>query len=121
MTALPRALAAVGALALGLGAALTVAAPAAAATITVSNTIDDGLVGSLTYALSTYTAGDTIDITTAGPIIASAAGLPTIVDDVTIVGPAGGTTIVMAAGGGSVNVSGAALTMADIEDRKSVV
>ncbi|CAN5214457.1 hypothetical protein BH11ACT5_BH11ACT5_15870 [soil metagenome] len=115
MTVLPRVLAAIGALALGLGGALVVAAPASATTVTVSNNIDDGLAGSLSYALSNYTAGDTIDITTAGPIIAPAAGLPTIFDDVTITGPAGGTTIVIDATGGGFNVSAATLTMTDVD------
>ena len=118
MTVLPRVLAAFGALALGLGGALVVAAPASAATLTVTKNVDDGLPGSLSYELGQLDPGvvNTIDITVGGPITGPAAGFPTIFDDVVITSSA--TTrpvLVMKAAGGSLNVSGAALTMTGMD------
>jgi predicted outer membrane repeat protein len=113
-----RLLAASAALALGLGGALVVAAPAQAAALTVTSAVDDGLPGSLSYELGQLDPGvvNTIDITVGGIITGPAAGFPTIFDDVVITSSA--TTrpvLLMNAGGGSLSVSGAKLTMTGID------
>ncbi len=118
VTVLPRVLAAVGALALGLGGALVVAAPAHAATLTVTSAVDDGLPGSLSYELGQLDPGvvNTIDITVGGVITGPVAGFPTIFDDVVITSSAATRPILeMNAGGGSLNVSGASLSIAGID------
>ena len=118
MTVLPRVLAALGALALGLGGALVVAAPASAASLTVSSSVDDGLPGSLSYELSQLDPGvvNTINITVGGIITGPVAGFPTIFDDVVITSSAATRPmLLMNSGGGSLNVSGAGLTMTGID------
>ena len=118
MTVLPRAAAALAALALGLGGALVVAAPAQAATLTVTSAVDDGLPGSLSYELGQLDPGvvNTIDITVGGVINGPVAGFPTIFDDVVITSSAATRPILeMNAGGGSLNVSGASLSIAGID------
>lgn len=118
MTVLHRAAAVIGALALGLGGALVVAAPAQAATLTVTSAVDDGLPGSLSYELTQLDPGvvNTIDITVGGTIIGPVAGFPTIFDDVVITSSAATRPVLlMNAGGGSLSVSGAKLTMTGID------
>lgn len=118
MTVLPRAAAALAALALGLGGALVVAAPAQAATLTVTSAVDDGLPGSLSYELGQLDPGvvNTIDITVGGVITGPVAGFPTIFDDVVITSSAATRPILeMNAGGGSLNVSGASLSITGID------
>lgn len=116
MPALRRSLAGLVALGLGLGGVLVVATPAQAAALTVTKAVDDGSPGTLSYELGQLDPGapNTITITVAGPLTGPAAGYPTIFDDVTITGPAGGATLTNAAGG-SFAVSGAHLTMSGLD------
>lgn len=89
MPLLTRALAAVGALALGLGGALVVATPAFAASLTVTNLNDTGAGSFRKAVLDSAAAGpDTISFAAGvtGTIVL-ASNLPTITDDLTIVGP----------------------------------
>ena len=117
MTVLPRVLAAFGALALGLGGALVVAAPASAASLTVTKNVDDGLPGSLSYELGQLDPGvaNTVTITATGTITGPTAGFPTISDDTTIVATNGPVTLLMDAAGGSLNVSGATVSIQDLD------
>lgn len=88
MTVLPRTLAASVALALGLGGALVVASPAAAAAYTVTKSVDDGLIGSLTYALANLSPGNNTITVTVGAIDIPGA-IPDITEDVDIVAAGG--------------------------------
>ncbi|MBX3100259.1 MAG: hypothetical protein KF761_11850 [Salinibacterium sp.] len=120
MTVLPRVLAALGVLALGLGGALVVASPAAAATFTVTKNADDGLVGSLTYALANLVpGGNTITITAVGTITIPGV-IPDITEDVDIVGPAGGVTIETTDTIDHVTIDGATVSMTDIDIRPNL-
>ena len=120
VTALPRVLAAVGVLALGLGGALVVASPAAAATFTVTKNADDGLVGSLTYALANLVpGGNTITITAVGTITIPGA-IPDITEDVDIVGPAGGVTIATTDTIDHFVIDGATVSMTDLDIRPNL-
>ena len=76
-------------LALALGGVLVVAAPASAATITVTDPGDTNTPGTLRYALSNLTPGalNTITFLIPGHTITAATALPTITESVIITGP----------------------------------
>jgi hypothetical protein len=112
-----RALATSAALVLGLGGALVGATPASAAgAFTVTTNLDDGLIGSLSYALANLdpVGGNTITITTTGPIVVPTA-LPVISEDVQIIGPAGGVTITTTPAAGSFVIVNATVKLQDID------
>jgi predicted outer membrane repeat protein len=104
-------------------AAMT-AAPAGAATITVSNLNDSG-AGSLRNALATANDGDTIDLTGLSGTINLTSGELVIEDAVTIAGPGAGALAIDGGGtgrvfstdfsitGGAVTVSGLTITHGD--------
>ncbi len=117
MPALRRSLAGLVALGLGLGSALVVAAPAQAAALTVTKAVDDGSAGTLSYELGQLDSGvvNTIDITVGGTITGPTAGFPTIFDDVVITSSAATRPVLVMNAAGSLNVSGAALTMTGID------
>jgi hypothetical protein len=115
-----RAFAAAIAVALGIGGALVVASPASAATFTVTKNADDGLAGSLTYAIANLAAGgNTITITATGTITIPGA-IPVISQDVDIVGPAGGVTIETTDTLGHFAVTNATVTMTDLDIRPNL-
>jgi predicted outer membrane repeat protein len=124
VTVLPRfsrAIAVAVTLVLAFAAALLGVTPAHAATHTVTKNLDDGSIGTLSYALSNLDAvgGNTVTITTPGPIVMTT-GLPTIFDDVAIIGPAGGVTIVMASALGGFVTDAAVVSMQDLDIRSDV-
>lgn len=114
MTPAARPLALIVALGLGLGGALVGAAPASAATFSVTKDADDGLAGSLTYAIANLVpGGNTITIDTAGPITIPGA-IPVISEDVDIVSPGGAVTITTNDTLGHFAIDTATVTMSDL-------